>query len=79
MLSEGFTLGNSLEGISSLVKSIKPSPCSFLSSLYGGVNASKINLLRRGNMSSNLVSDISRISVLLSILLLAFQIYSVSN
>ena len=43
MLLEEFTLGNSLEGIFSLMKSISPLPCSVLSRLYGGVNPSKIN------------------------------------
>ena len=64
MLPEGFILGNSLEGISSLTKSIKPPPCAVLSILYGGVNPSKINWFK-GNVSSNFVSDISKTSILL--------------
>ena len=45
-------------------KSINPPPCVVLSSLYGGVNPSKINWFR-GNVSPNFVLDTSRISVLL--------------
>ena len=66
MLPEGFTLGNSLEGIFSLMKSFSSLPCSILSILYGGVNPSKIILLK-GNGPSNFYSDISRISILLPI------------
>ena len=73
MLPERFTLGNSLEGTSSLIKSIRPPPCSSLSSLYVGVNPSKINWLK-GNVSSNFVSDFSRISILLPI-----TYFSISN
>ena len=47
MLPERSILGHSLEGISSLKKSIKPPPCVVLLSLHGGVNPSKINF--RGN------------------------------
>ena len=43
MLPEGSILGNSLEGIYSLTKSIKPPPCVALSTLYGRVDHSKIN------------------------------------
>ena len=64
MLPEGSILGNSLEGISSLTKSIKPPPCVVLSSFYGRVNPSKINWFR-GNVLFNFVSDISKVSVLL--------------
>ena len=64
MLPEGSILGNSLEGISSLTKSIKPPPCVVLSSFYGGVNPSKINWFR-GNVLFNFVSDISKVSILL--------------
>ena len=73
MLPERFALGNSLEGIYSLMKNIRPPPCSVLSSLYGGVNPSKINGLK-GNVLSNFVSDISRISILLPI-----TSFSISN
>ena len=73
MLRERFTLGSSLESISSLMKSIRPQPCSFLSSLYGGVNPSKINWLK-GNVSSNFVSDISR-----KLILLPLTYFSISN
>ena len=52
-----------LEAISFLTKSIKLPPCVALPSLYGGVNPSKINWFR-GNVSSNFVSDISKISIL---------------
>ena len=66
MLPQGFTLGNSLEGISSLTKQIMPPPCSVLSSLYGRVNSSKIIWLR-GNVASIFVWDIRKILILLPI------------
>ena len=73
MLPEGFILGKSMEGITFLRKSIRPPPCFILSSLYGGVNPSKINFLR-GNVSSNFFLDISKISILLRI-----TSFSISN
>ena len=66
MLPEVSTIGNSLEGISSLAKSIRSPRGSVLSSLYGGVNPSKINSFKE-NVSSNFVLDISRILILLPI------------
>ena len=45
-------LGNSLEDIFSLTRSIRPPPCSVLSSLYGGSNPCKINWLRGDVLSS---------------------------
>ena len=56
----------SLEGISYLTKSIIPPPCCILSSLYGGMNPSRINRLE-GNEASNFVSDINKTSMLFSI------------
>ena len=56
----------SLEGISYLIKSIIPPPCCILSSLYGGVNPSRINQLE-GNEASNFVSDINKTSMLFPI------------
>ena len=73
MLPEGFILCNSLEGTSSLTKSIEPPPCVVLSSLYGGVNSSKINWFRR-NVSSNFASDISQI-----LISLPATFFSISN
>ena len=73
ILPEGLTLGNSLEGISSIMKSIRPPSCSVLLSLYGGVNPYKINWLKE-NVSSNFVSDTRKILILLPI-----TSFSISN
>ena len=78
MLPEGFTLGNSLEGISSLMKSIRSPPFSVLSSLYGGVNPSKKNDLK-GICRLALFQILAEYQFYYLLLILGFQICSVSN
>ena len=59
---ERFTLGNSLEGISFLTKTIRPSSCFFLSSQHDCVNSFRMN---DSEGTSNFVSDVNKISSLL--------------
>ena len=82
MLPEGFTLGNSLEGISSLTESIRPPPCSVLSSLYGGENPSKMGMRQKNSKGMRRLTLFQILAEYQSyhlLLLLAFQICSVPN